>query len=68
MRLGTIQSCSTTLECVMESADFSVITGSRMLFLHDASDSLTYSSMMKSDDWEHPTATVNTRDLITSYR
>lgn len=45
---------------------FIVITGSRMLFLHDASDSLTYSSMMKSDDWEHPTATVNTRDLITS--
>jgi len=47
---------------------FIVVTGSTMLFLHDASDSLTYSSTIKSDDREHPTATVNTRGLITSYR
>lgn len=39
---------------------------SRILLMHDVSDSLIYRSARKSEDWELPTTTVNTKGRITS--
>jgi len=39
---------------------------SRILLMHDASDSLIYHSARKSEDWELATTTVNTKGRITS--